>query len=70
MENRSNQVIVGSVALAMIVGILIMILWLARYSGSERKEFDILFATSVTGWRWDRRCSSTASPWARSTKSA
>lgn len=49
MENRSNQVIVGSVALAMIVGILIMILWLARYSGGERKEFDILFATSVTG---------------------
>ncbi len=49
MENRSNQVIVGSVALAMIVGILIMILWLARFSGGDRKEYDILFATSVTG---------------------
>lgn len=49
MENRSNQVIVGSVALAMVVGILVMILWLARYSGGERKEYDILFATSVTG---------------------
>ncbi len=49
MENRSNQVIVGSVALAMMVGILIMILWLARYSGEDRKEYDILFATSVTG---------------------
>ncbi len=49
MENRSNQVIVGSVALTMMVGILVMILWLARYSGGERKEYDILFATSVTG---------------------
>lgn len=49
MENRSNQMIVGSVALAMMAGIIVMILWLARYSGGERKEYDILFATSVTG---------------------
>ncbi|OSZ69129.1 hypothetical protein CAP39_10065 [Sphingomonas sp. IBVSS1] len=49
MENRSNQLIVGSVALAMVVGILVMILWLSRYSGVERKQYDILFHQSISG---------------------
>jgi phospholipid/cholesterol/gamma-HCH transport system substrate-binding protein len=35
MENRSNYVIVGSIALAMVVGIFLMVLWLARFSGGD-----------------------------------
>ncbi|WP_164157594.1 MlaD family protein [Sandarakinorhabdus rubra] len=49
MENRSNYVIVGSVALAMVIGIFLMALWLARFSGGERRDYDILFRQSITG---------------------
>jgi phospholipid/cholesterol/gamma-HCH transport system substrate-binding protein len=49
MENRSNYVIVGSVALAMVIGIFLMALWLARFSGGEKREYDILFRQSITG---------------------
>ncbi len=49
MENRSNYVIVGSVALAMVVGIFLMALWLARFSGGDDKQYDILFKQSITG---------------------
>jgi phospholipid/cholesterol/gamma-HCH transport system substrate-binding protein len=49
MENRSNYVIVGSIALAMVIGIFVMVLWLARFSGGDSKEFDIYFKQSITG---------------------
>lgn len=49
MENRSNYVIVGSVALAMVVGIFLMAMWLARFSGGEQRDYDILFKQSITG---------------------
>jgi phospholipid/cholesterol/gamma-HCH transport system substrate-binding protein len=49
MENRSNYVIVGSVALAMVIGIFLMVLWLARFSGGETRDYDILFRQSITG---------------------
>jgi phospholipid/cholesterol/gamma-HCH transport system substrate-binding protein len=49
MENRSNYVIVGSVALAMVAGIFLMALWLARFSGGDDKQYDILFKQSITG---------------------
>ncbi|MEN9931746.1 MAG: hypothetical protein RIS17_319, partial [Pseudomonadota bacterium] len=49
MENRSNYVIVGSVGLAMIVGIFVMVLWLARVQGGDAQRFDILFKQSVSG---------------------
>ena len=49
MENRSHYVIVGSVALAMVVGIFLMALWLARFSGGDDKQYDILFKQSITG---------------------
>lgn len=49
MENRSNNVIVGSIALAMVIGIFLMVMWLARFSGGDNREFDILFKQSVSG---------------------
>jgi phospholipid/cholesterol/gamma-HCH transport system substrate-binding protein len=49
MENRSNYVIVGSVALAMALGVLLMILWLARFSGGAKHDYDILFRQSING---------------------
>lgn len=49
MENRSNYVIVGSVGLAMIVGIFAMVLWLARVQGGDAQRFDILFKQSISG---------------------
>jgi len=49
MENRSNNVIVGSIALAMVIGIFLMVMWLARFSGRDNQEFDILFRQSVSG---------------------
>lgn len=49
MENRSNYVIVGSLALAMIAGIFLMVLWLARFSGGDTKEYDIYFKQSISG---------------------
>ncbi|WP_303782684.1 MlaD family protein [Sandarakinorhabdus limnophila] len=49
MENRSNYVIVGSIALAMVVGIFLMVLWLARFSGGDSKVYDIYFKQSITG---------------------
>lgn len=49
MENRSNYVIVGSVALAMVAGILLMVIWLSGYSGQTTKEYDIYFSKSISG---------------------
>ncbi|MEY4851114.1 MAG: hypothetical protein RLZZ331_2118, partial [Pseudomonadota bacterium] len=49
MENRSNYVIVGSIALAMVVGIFLMVLWLARFSGGDSKVYDVYFKQSITG---------------------
>ena len=49
MENRSSYVIVGSVGLAMMIGIFVMVLWLARVSGGDTQAYDILFKQSVSG---------------------
>lgn len=49
METRSNNVIVGAIALAMVIGIFLMALWLARFSGGEKHDYDILFKQSITG---------------------
>lgn len=49
MEKRSNYVIVGAVALAMVVGIFFMVVWLSRYTGRDHQEFDIFFKQSVNG---------------------
>lgn len=49
MEKRSNFVIVGAVALAMVIGIFVMVVWLSRYSGGDVQKFDIFFKQSVNG---------------------
>lgn len=49
MEKRSNFVIVGAVALAMVIGIVMMVVWLSRYSGGDTQKFDIFFRQSVNG---------------------
>jgi phospholipid/cholesterol/gamma-HCH transport system substrate-binding protein len=49
MEKRSNFVIVGAVALAMVIGIFVMVVWLSRYTGGDVQKFDIFFKQSVNG---------------------
>jgi phospholipid/cholesterol/gamma-HCH transport system substrate-binding protein len=49
METRSNYVMVGAVTLAMLVGLLLFIIWLAGLSSKESKCFDIYFAQGVGG---------------------
>ena len=49
METRSNYVMVGAVTLAMLVGLLLFIIWLAGLSSKETKCFDIYFAQGVGG---------------------
>ncbi|WP_353200250.1 MlaD family protein [Sandarakinorhabdus sp.] len=49
MEKRSNFVLVGAVALAMVIGIFVMVVWLSRYSGGDHQDFDIYFKQSVNG---------------------
>lgn len=43
METRSNHVLVGAVVLALLVGALLFIVWLARLNTDENKCFDIYF---------------------------
>src|SRR5687768_10203144 len=49
METRSNYVLVGSVTLALLVGLLVFIVWLAGLSNKTTKCFDIYFAQGVEG---------------------
>ncbi len=49
METRSSYVLVGSVVLAFTVLLFAAVLWLARFSGEEKKEYDVLFNTSISG---------------------
>ena len=49
METRSNYVLVGSVTLALLVGLLVFIVWLAGLSNQATKCFDIYFAQGVGG---------------------
>lgn len=49
MENRSNNVLVGGVVLALLIVTLIFIVWLAGVSGTSAKKYDIFFKTSVEG---------------------
>ena len=43
METRSNYVMVGAVTVALLVGVLLFIVWLAGISGSASKCYDIYF---------------------------
>ncbi len=49
METRSNQVLVGSVVLGILVAIALFLVWLSGISGGRTKEYDILFKQSVEG---------------------
>lgn len=49
METRSNYVLVGSVTLALLIGLLIFIVWLAGLSNKATKCFDIYFSQGVGG---------------------
>lgn len=49
METRSNQIIVGSVVLGLMVGLVFFLIWLSQPSQEDRKSYDILFTQSVGG---------------------
>jgi phospholipid/cholesterol/gamma-HCH transport system substrate-binding protein len=49
VETRSNYVMVGAVTVALLIGTLLFIVWLAGLSGKETKCYDIYFAQGVGG---------------------
>jgi phospholipid/cholesterol/gamma-HCH transport system substrate-binding protein len=49
METRANHLWVGAVTLALLVGLSVFIVWLARLDGDARQPFDIFFKQSVSG---------------------
>lgn len=49
MENRNANILVGSIATLLIVALFAFFLWLSRYSGEVRDEYDIFFQQSVAG---------------------
>src|ERR671921_147067 len=49
METRSNYIMVGAVTLALLVGVLAFIVWLAGLWNKETRCFDIYFAQAVGG---------------------
>lgn len=49
METRSNQVLVGTVVLALLVGLLFFAVWIAGLNTEKRKCFDIYFSQGVGG---------------------
>ena len=40
METRSNQVLVGSVVLGILVAVALFLVWLSGLSGGHQKEYD------------------------------
>jgi phospholipid/cholesterol/gamma-HCH transport system substrate-binding protein len=49
METRSNHVLVGTVVLALLIGLLLFTVWLAGLSNKAAKCFDIYFSQGVGG---------------------
>jgi len=49
METRSNHVLVGAVVLILLAVLALFIVWLARLSGGNEREYDIFFKQSVDG---------------------
>ena len=49
METRSNQVLVGSVVLALLLAVMIAAFWFSRISDGQDELYDIYFKQSVTG---------------------
>ena len=54
METRASYVAVGAFVLALAVGAIVFVIWLARFQGQlEYAYYDILFPGSVTGLQVD-----------------
>lgn len=49
METRSNHVLVGAVVLILLTVLALFIVWLAKISGGNDREYDIFFRQSVDG---------------------
>ncbi|MEL7198903.1 MAG: MlaD family protein [Pseudomonadota bacterium] len=49
METRANHLWVGAVTLVLLAVLAAFIIWLARLGQGEQREYDILFAQSVSG---------------------
>jgi phospholipid/cholesterol/gamma-HCH transport system substrate-binding protein len=49
METRSNQVLVGTVVLALLVGLLFFTVWIVGLNTETRKCYDIYFSQAVGG---------------------
>lgn len=49
METRSNFVMVGAVTLALLVGVMVFIVWIAGLSNKETRCYDIYFSEAVGG---------------------
>lgn len=49
METRSNQVLVGSVVLALLIGLLLFAVWITGLNTEKRRCFDIYFSQGVGG---------------------
>ena len=50
METRSNHVLVGAVVLILLAVLALFIVWLARLSGGNEREYDIFFRQSVVNF--------------------
>jgi phospholipid/cholesterol/gamma-HCH transport system substrate-binding protein len=49
METRANHIWVGAVTLALLVGIAVLVIWIARLNHPEQNRYDIFFKQSVDG---------------------
>ena len=49
METRSNYVLVGGVVIVLTIALFAFVLYLAKFSGSDKKEYDIFYRTSISG---------------------
>lgn len=49
METRSNHVLVGAVTLILLIVLALFVVWLARLSGGNEREYDIFFKQAVDG---------------------
>jgi len=49
METRSNQILVGSIVLGMLVALVVFIVWLSQNGEGGEKTYDIFFQQSVEG---------------------
>lgn len=49
MENRSNNVLVGSITLGLLLILVVFIVWLSGFGGTHESKYDILFKSSVDG---------------------